>query len=91
MTYPKNSDDEPTPEQVGIAGDRLRSLVARIERLEEERKAIGSDISDIKKEAQSAGFDLPTFNEVLRLRRMKAEKRETINANLDIYMDAAGA
>ncbi len=47
------------PEVGGIAADRLRSLIERIERLEEERKALGSDIKDIFAEAKSAGLEAP--------------------------------
>jgi uncharacterized protein (UPF0335 family) len=56
-------DDNPTTG--GVAADRLRSLVERIERLDEERKALASDIKDIYAEAKSAGLDLPP-NPVLR-------------------------
>ena len=48
----------------GIAADRLRSLVERIERLEEERKALGSDIKDIYAEAKSAGFDVKVLRQL---------------------------
>ncbi|HET6236450.1 MAG TPA: GapR family DNA-binding domain-containing protein, partial [Acetobacteraceae bacterium] len=50
----------------GIAADRLRSLVERIERLEEERKALGSDIRDIYAEAKSAGFDVKVLRQLIR-------------------------
>ena len=50
---------EKDPEVGGVAADRLRSLIERIERLEEERKALGSDIKDIYAEAKSAGFKAP--------------------------------
>ena len=46
----------------GVAADRLRSIVERIERLEEERKALASDIKDIYAEAKSAGFQTPPPN-----------------------------
>ena len=52
----------------GIAAKRLRSIVDRIERLHEERKALSSDISDIYKEAKSAGFDVPVLRELIRKR-----------------------
>ena len=64
-----NSGDQPTQEQVGIASDRLRSLVDRIERLEEERKALGSDIKDIYAEAKSAGFDVKVLRHLIRIRK----------------------
>ena len=61
---------------VGIAADRLRSLIERIERLEEEKKALSSDIRDIFAEAKSAGFDVKIMREIIRLRRMNAADRD---------------
>ena len=52
----------------GIAADRLRSLVERIERLEEEKKALSGDIRDIFAEAKSAGFDTKIMKAVIKLR-----------------------
>jgi uncharacterized protein (UPF0335 family) len=54
-----DSTEKGDAEVGGIAADRLRSLIERIERLEEERKALGSDIKDIYAEAKSAGFEAP--------------------------------
>ena len=61
----------------GIAADRLRSLIERIERLEEEKKAISSDIRDIFAEAKSAGFDVKIMRAVIKLRKMNAADRES--------------
>ena len=55
----------------GIAADRLRSLIERIERLEEERKALGSDIKDIYAEAKSAGFDVKVLRQIIRIRKQE--------------------
>ena len=64
----------------GVAADRLRSLVERIERLEEERKALGSDIKDIYAEAKSAGFDVKALRQLIRIRKQEAaEGRGTRN------------
>lgn len=75
----------------GIATDRLRSLIERIERLEEEKKGIQSDIRDIFAEAKSAGFDVKIMRIVLKLRKMNAADRdeqefltETYHKALDI-------
>src|SRR5260370_32847901 len=63
--------------QVGnIAADRLRSLIERIERLEEERKALGSDIKDIFAEAKSAGFDVHVNPQLIRIRKQEAAGEE---------------
>ena len=60
----------------GLAVDRLRSLIERIERLEEEQKALSSDIRDIFAEAKSAGFDVKIMRTIIKLRKMNAADRE---------------
>ena len=60
----------------GIDASRLRSLVERIERLEEEKKELQSDIRDIFAEAKSAGFDVKALRTVLKLRKMNAAARD---------------
>lgn len=74
----------------GIAADRLRSIVDRIERLEEERKGIGGDIRDIYQEAKSAGFDLKVLRMLIRLRRLEAAEVEEMETLLDVYRRALG-
>jgi uncharacterized protein (UPF0335 family) len=74
----------------GIAADRLRSLVERIERLEEERKALGSDIRDIYAEAKSAGFDVKVLRQLIRIRRQEAADVEEQETLLDVYRRALG-
>ncbi len=72
----------------GIATDRLRSLIERIERLEEEKKGIQSDIRDIFAEAKSAGFDIKIMRIVLKLRKMNAADRDEQEALADTYRRA---
>lgn len=74
----------------GIAADRLRSIVERIERLEEERKALSSDIADIFAEAKSAGFDPKVLRALIRIRRQEAAEVEEQETLLDIYRHALG-
>ena len=74
----------------GIAVDRLRSLVERIERLEEERKALASDIKDIYAEAKSAGFDVKVLRKLISLRKVDAREREELEGLLEAYMRALG-
>jgi len=74
----------------GIAADRLRSLVERIERLEEERKALGSDIKDIYAEAKSAGFDVKVLRQLIRIRKQEAAEVEEQESLLDVYRRALG-
>ena len=72
----------------GIAADRLRSLIERIERLEEEKKAIASDIRDIFIEAKDAGFDVKIMRAVIKLRKMNAADRDNQQFLLDTYKKA---
>lgn len=74
----------------GIAADRLRSLVERIERLEEERKNINGDIKDIYAEAKSAGFDVKVLRTLIRIRRLDAAQVEEQESLLDLYRHAIG-
>ncbi len=74
----------------GVAVDRLRSLVERIERLEEERKALSSDIKDIYGEAKSAGFDPKVLKQLIRIRKQEAAEVEEQETMLDIYRRALG-
>ena len=73
-----------------IAGDRLRSIVERIERLEEERKALGSDIKDIYSEAKSAGFDIKVLRQLIRIRKQEPAEVEEQETLLDVYRRAIG-
>jgi uncharacterized protein (UPF0335 family) len=72
----------------GIASDRLRSLIERIERLEEEKKALSEDIRDIYAEAKSAGFDVKIMRTIIKLRKMNASDREEQQYLLDTYRKA---
>jgi len=74
----------------GIAADRLRSIVERIERLEEERKALGNDIKDIYAEAKSAGFDPKVLRQLIRIRKQEAAEVEEQESLLDVYRRALG-
>lgn len=74
----------------GVAVDRLRSLVERIERLEEERKALSGDIKDIYAEAKSAGFDVKVLRQLIRIRKQEAAEVEEQETMLDIYRRALG-
>jgi uncharacterized protein (UPF0335 family) len=73
-----------------IAGDRLKCLIERIERLEEERKALASDIKDIYAEAKSAGFDVKVLRQLIRLRKQEPAEIEEQETLLDVYRRAIG-
>lgn len=74
----------------GIAAERLRSIIERVERLEEERKALSSDIKDIMAEAKSAGFDVKVIRQVIRLRKQEPADVEEQETLLDLYRRALG-
>ena len=74
----------------GVAADELRQFVERIERLEEEKQGIASDIKDVKAEAKGRGFDVKAITEIIRLRKQDAAERQEREAILEIYMDALG-
>lgn len=72
----------------GIAADRLRSFVERVERLEEEKNGILSDIRDVMAEAKSAGFDVKIVRIILKLRKMSNADRDEQEALTDTYRRA---
>lgn len=74
----------------GIAGERLKQFIERIERLEEEKKGIQDDIADIFAEAKGMGFDTKVMRQVLRLRKMEKNDRQELDALLELYMAALG-
>jgi uncharacterized protein (UPF0335 family) len=76
--------------QGNIAADRLRSIVERVERLEEERKALASDIKDIFSEAKSAGFDVKVLRQLIRIRKQEPAEVEEQETLLDVYRRALG-
>lgn len=72
----------------GIAVDRLRSLIERIERLEEEKSELAGDIRDIFAEAKSAGFDVKTMRKIIKLRKQNAADRDEEEYLLETYRRA---
>ena len=72
----------------GIAADRLRSFVERIERLEEERGALTADIREVYSEAKGAGFDGKILRAIVRLSRMDQADRQRDEQLLDLYKSA---
>jgi uncharacterized protein (UPF0335 family) len=73
-----------------IAADELRLLIERIERLEEEKKAIADDVRDVYAEAKSRGYDGKTMRAIVRLRKMETHDRQEAEALLDTYKAALG-
>lgn len=73
-----------------IAADELRLLIERIERLEEEKKAIADDVRDVYAEAKSRGYDGKIMRQIVRLRKMETHDRQEMEAILDTYKAALG-
>lgn len=92
----KDDPDEPVLEPVaqkdaevgGIAVDRLRSLIERVERLNEEKKALQNDIAAVFAEAKSAGFNVKTMRECIKLRKMNAADKDEQECLLETYKKA---
>ena len=74
----------------GIAVERLRSFIERIERLEEEKAALAADIREVYAEAKSTGFDVKIMRQVIRLRKMDRDDRQEQEHLLDLYKQALG-
>ena len=70
--------------------DRLRLLIERVERLEEEKKGIADDIRDVYAEAKAVGYDARIMRQIVRLRKMKPDDRREMETILDLYKAALG-
>lgn len=70
--------------------DRLRLLIERVERLEEEKKGIADDIKDVYGEAKAVGYDTKIMKQIVRLRKMKPDDRSEMEMLLDTYKAALG-
>jgi uncharacterized protein (UPF0335 family) len=73
-----------------FAKDQLKSIVERVEKLEEEKKAIADDIRDVYAEAKANGFDVKALRAIVKLRKQDREAVKEHKAILDTYLDALG-
>lgn len=74
----------------GIAADRLRSFIERVERLEEEKKGIQDDIKEIFAEAKGTGFDVKILRQIVRRRKMDRQMRQEHDELIGLYESALG-
>ena len=74
----------------GFAAGQLKSLVERIEKLEEEKAALTADIREVYAEAKGQGFDTKIMRQVVRMRKMETADRQEAEAILDLYLSALG-
>lgn len=72
----------------GVAGERLRSFVERVERLEDEKQALAEDIKEVYSEAKSSGFDVKILRQIIRLRKMDDNDRSEMETLLEVYKRA---
>lgn len=73
-----------------VTAGQLRAFVERIERLEEDRRAVSVEIREVYDEAKSSGYDVKTLRRVVAIRRKKPEERSEEEAMLDLYLSALG-
>lgn len=94
QTHPSDSDKPKKTKNLRpggrVSGKKLRSDVERIERLDEGRKALGSDMTDLFAEAKDEGFDTKVMRKVIALRKMDTMERQEQESLLDSYMHALG-
>jgi len=78
------------PKAGGVAVDQLKSIIARVEKLEEEKKGISDDIKDIFAEAKGNGFSVKAIRDIIKIRKQEPAEREEAENVRDIYMHALG-
>ena len=86
----RNADVNGQSNEGGMAQAQLRAIVERIERLEEEKAAIATDIKEVYAEAKCNGFDTKTLRQVIRIRKQDKAERQEQEALLDLYLHALG-
>jgi uncharacterized protein (UPF0335 family) len=82
-------DAETTP-ATGFAKDQLKAFIERIERLEEEKKALADDIREVYAEAKASGFDVKVLRHIVKLRKLDVNERKEFEAVAETYMAALG-
>lgn len=73
-----------------VAADQLRSIIERIERLEEEKQSIADDVKDVYGEAKANGYDVKVLRKIIALRKMDPAERSELESIMDVYMHALG-
>jgi uncharacterized protein (UPF0335 family) len=74
----------------GVAAEQLKSLIARIEKLESEKAEIAELIKDVFAECKAGGYDVPAIKKIIKLRKMDAQEREEAESILNVYLRAMG-
>ena len=84
------ANGEAAPGASGVAAERLRSFIERVERLEEEKAVIAGDIKEVYAEAKGEGYETKILRQIIRLRKMDRAERQEQEALLDLYLSALG-
>jgi len=74
----------------GVAAGQIKSIIERVERLEEEKAALAADIREIYAEAKGNGYDVKVLRQIVRIRKQDSSERQEQEAILDLYMHALG-
>lgn len=82
--------EDVTDAPAGFAKEQLKSFIERVERLEEEKKAIADDIKDVFAEAKANGFDVKALRAILKIRKEDVDERREHEAIVDLYLQALG-
>lgn len=90
MTGPGHNSGVRIKGEATAFDDRLRLLIERVERLEEEKQGLAEDIRDVYAEAKAVGYDAKIMRQIVRLRKMKPDDRAEMEAILDTYKAALG-
>jgi len=91
--FPKRAaddDSEDSKPPMDVSGKRLKSLIERVERLEQEKADLAADIKDIYAEAKAVGYDVKIVRRIVRLRKMDEQKRREEDEILELYKSALG-
>jgi uncharacterized protein (UPF0335 family) len=78
------------PDVGGVAGEQLKSFIERIERLEEEKRALSGDIKEVYSEAKGTGFEPKIMRQIIKIRKMDKEEVDEEESLLDLYKKALG-
>ena len=73
-----------------VSSERLKSIIKRIEKLEEDKAAVGEDIREVYAEAKGTGFDVKIIRQIVRLRKMATEERNEYDELIELYKSALG-
>jgi uncharacterized protein (UPF0335 family) len=90
MTWSLSGMATQTKGSAGVAAGQLKSLIERIERLEEEKTALAGDIREVYAEAKGTGFDTKAMRQIVRIRKIDQAERQEQEAILDLYLHALG-